>query len=309
MIEPRAYRNERDLEKMLALLAEGRQANNGTYYVHTGDLRWWLFYSTRPRWEELFLWEEDGGDLLGWILFSPEWQAFDVFIRPDLRGSAQAEAIYAWALEGLTRIIRRAGGRQAIRTLWISEKDAVVTGWLERAGFVPDEEYQYMHYMTRSLAEPIPAPALPAGYRVRQVAGEGEVENRAAAQHAAFGSDMPMNDYCRRYLRFMRSPVYVPENDLVVESSEGRIAAFCILWLDPANRVGLFEPVGVPPAFQRRGLGKAVVLEGLQRMQASGMCTAIVCSIWDNPASYRLYESAGFRTVDILRTFTKPVSQ
>jgi mycothiol synthase len=307
MIQPRPYRDECDLEKILSVLVEGRRANNGTYYVHTGDLKWWLYYTTHPRWDQLFLWEDAGGDILGWVLFSPGWRAFDAFIRPDLRGSAQAEAIYAWAVEGITEIILCEGGRQAIRTVWISEKDAVMTGWLGRAGFVPDQEYQFMHLMTRPLDDPIPAPSLPEGYRLRPVAGEGEVESRASTQHAAFESDMPLEAYCQRYLHFMHSPVYQPEMDIVIAAPDGRIAAFCILWLDPANRVGLFEPVGVHPDFQRRGLGKAVVQEGLRRMQAYGMCTAIVCSVWHNPAAYKLYRTAGFRTVDVLRTYEKSV--
>jgi hypothetical protein len=43
-ITPRPYRDESDLDKMRALLQAGRQAANGTYYVHVGDLNWWLFY-------------------------------------------------------------------------------------------------------------------------------------------------------------------------------------------------------------------------------------------------------------------------
>ena len=306
MIEPRAYRAGRDLEQMLALLAEGRRANNGTYYVHTGDLRWWLFYTTRQRWGDIHLWEDESGALLGWALFSPDWQAFDVFVQPGLRGSTQAEAIYTWSVAGITETVRRAGGK-AVRTLWISEKDDVMTGWLGRWGFVPDEEYRYMNYMTRSLADSLPGALLPAGFLLRPVAGEGDLAQRAAAQHAAFESSMPMDEYCRRYLRFMRSPVYRPELDIVAAAPDGRIAAFCIAWLDAANRVGLFEPVGVHPDFQRRGLGKAVVLEGLRRMQANGMEQAIVCSLWHSPAALALYESAGFRTVDTLQAYTKEI--
>ena len=36
--EPRVYQNESDLESMRDLLRQGRLANNGTYYVHPGDL-------------------------------------------------------------------------------------------------------------------------------------------------------------------------------------------------------------------------------------------------------------------------------
>ena len=42
--EPRLYQDESDLEAIRGLLRQGRLANNGTYYVHPGDLSWWLFY-------------------------------------------------------------------------------------------------------------------------------------------------------------------------------------------------------------------------------------------------------------------------
>lgn len=84
MTIPRPYRDERDLEKMKALLVSGRKAANGSYYVHTGDLDWWLYYPAVPReWSEIiFLWEglRPDGQLSGWALLSLEWRSFDVFI-------------------------------------------------------------------------------------------------------------------------------------------------------------------------------------------------------------------------------------
>ncbi|MDP3183850.1 MAG: hypothetical protein Q8M58_01115 [Anaerolineales bacterium] len=41
----RPYQNEQDLEKMESILTAGRNAANGAYYVHMGDLRWWMFYT------------------------------------------------------------------------------------------------------------------------------------------------------------------------------------------------------------------------------------------------------------------------
>jgi hypothetical protein len=38
-----------DLFAMLNLLSQGRKANNGTHYVHRGDLQWWLFYADDPK--------------------------------------------------------------------------------------------------------------------------------------------------------------------------------------------------------------------------------------------------------------------
>ena len=54
----------------------------------------------------------------------------------------------------------------------------------------------------------------------------------------------------------MRSPVYDRDLDIVAVSADDRIGAFCIVWMDAVNRVGLFEPVGTHPDFQRKGLGE-----------------------------------------------------
>ena len=88
---------------------------------------------------------------------------------------------------------------------------------------------------------------------------------------------------------------------------DGPIGAFCIVWIDQVNKVGLFEPVGTHPDFQRKGLGRAVMLEGLRRLQQGGMKQAIVSTYEDNQAAIRLYESTGFRLVTQLGTYEKDV--
>ena len=69
-----------------------------------------------------------------------------------------------------------------------------------------------------------------------------------------------------------------------------------IYWVDPVSKSGLFEPVGCRKDFQRLGLAKALMYEGMRRMIAQGMATAIVLHQpeQDNPASAALYRSVGF---------------
>ena len=109
------------------------------------------------------------------------------------------------------------------------------------------------------------------------------------------------------YRRLRGVPGYTSELDLVAVSAAGTFASYCICWLDPVNRIGEFEPVGTHSAFRGRGLGKAVMLEGLRRLKAFGMQTAIVCSLGSNEASKKLYESVGLRTYNKSYDYTKPL--
>lgn len=157
----------------------------------------------------------------------------------------------------------------------------------------------------RPLSGPLTGPPLPDGFDLRASRGAADSRLRAAASHAAFGSSMDFEPYCQRSLRFMQSPVYVPEHEWFITAPDGQVAAFCCIWTDGLNRAGYFEPVGVHPGFQRRGLGKALLHGGLRRLREEGMTSASVCADNDNPAAIRLYESAGFQKVKRLLTFRK----
>ena len=93
-----------------------------------------------------------------------------------------------------------------------------------------------------------------------------------------------------------------------VGSPDGRGASACTIWFDPVNAVGLFEPVGTHPDFQGKGLGKAVMAEGMRRMKAAGMRRAIVGFDPNNAAALALYTSLGFRASCYFVWFRKEVS-
>jgi mycothiol synthase len=93
----------------------------------------------------------------------------------------------------------------------------------------------------------------------------------------------------------------------VAATPEGKIGAFCIVWPDSVNQVGLFEPVGTHPDYQRKGLGRAVMLEGLRRLQQRGMSRAMVCTGEDNLPGVKLYESMGFHITNKLGHYEKTI--
>ncbi|MCP4422942.1 MAG: GNAT family N-acetyltransferase, partial [Chloroflexi bacterium] len=86
--------------------------------------------------------------------------------------------------------------------------------------------------------------------------------------------------------------------DLAAVDGDGRVAAFCALWFDKKHRAGYFEPIGTVPAHRRRGLGKALMIEGMRRLQKIGAAAAFLGHSADNGAGAFLYESVGMAVFD-----------
>ncbi len=304
-IEAVACREECALDAVRGILVEGRAAGGPCHYVHMGDLNWWLFYLDRSWQQEdrLFVWVRAADrQVVGWSLLSPQAQAFDLFVHPTEVSEPLRARLCTWTEEQAGRRVRAQGGDR-LRTMWVADGDRSLIVHLEGRGFGRSEES--MLYLERPLTGTLPAPRLPDGFCVRSVSGEQEAVQRAAASHAAFESSRPLHRYVENYRQFMRSPVYEADRDLMIEAPDGSIAAFALFWLDRANRVGYFEPVGVHPVYRGRGLGKALLAEGLRRLAAQGMTCAGVCAESDNPAAQALYRATGFAPVRSICTYAR----
>jgi len=297
-METRSYEGLLDLQAMLDLLSDGCKTDNGTHYVHRGDLQWWLFYTDTPQevWQSnIRLWMEKD-QLEGWALLSKDEQAFDVFVASHLRGSSCEDEMLAWAVENMSDL-------EICQTIWVAENDEVRIRWLEANGFHLVQEQTI--YFKRSLSGPLDGPPLPQGFSIRSSRGEEDARLRAVCSHAAFGSKKPFEEYWPRTLRFMRSPVYVPEHELLVIAPSGEVAAYCIIWTDELTKVGHFEPVGTHPNYQRKGLGKSLLFEALRRLKSEGMSEADICTGYTNLPAIGLYELIGFQKVKCLLTYEK----
>jgi ribosomal protein S18 acetylase RimI-like enzyme len=292
-IKPRPYRDERDMDSIRALHVSGRAANNGTYYVHRGEIDWWFHYppNEEDRCNNMRLWE-DGDRLLAWCVHTPSDNTFDFFAHPDERGGERAQAMLRQGVDWATERAKTKGGTK-LTNYWVSDTDEVSLAQWGACGFVAAEKPGGPIFM-QSLERELEPPRLPDGFAVCDACTESDFRLRAEATHGAFGIERPWEAYWQKSLGFFGSPAYVGENNLFVRSPDGRGAAACVIWLDPVNKVGMFEPVGTHPAFQKMGLGKAVMREGLRRMKAAGMTRASVGTGFDNTAAVALYRSLGF---------------
>ena len=93
--------------------------------------------------------------------------------------------------------------------------------------------------------------------------------------------------------RLAQCPLYDPALDLAVETADGRVAGYSLYWFDPATKVGLVEPVRVEDKFQRRGLARAMLSAGIDRLVARGAQRVKISYVTD--AAGALSQGAGFR--------------
>jgi mycothiol synthase len=172
---------------------------------------------------------------------------------------------------------------------------------LESAGFAPQADVGKDSWskvlMQRSAQRPIAGCVLPAGFVIRSLAGEGEVEAYVRLHRAAFGTENMTVEWRARTLR---RPEYLPELDLVAVAPDGRLAAFCVAWLNSHSEgksSGQIEPLGVHKDFRGLGLGRAILGEALRRLHRCGADTVYVETDLQRTEALSLYKAVGFRVL------------
>jgi mycothiol synthase len=298
ILRARPYRSVDDLERMRRLVMVGTKAGISASYLHPGSLDWATHYppADQAPQDNLRLWEQVDAEqprLTAWAIFAHNEESFDLFVHPTLYGTRHHESVMdeyvAWA-----EARARALGLRDLHPFWAMEYDGVLARLHHAHGYVDAKAEPAAPLFERSL-ENLPGTELPPGFTLRTVKHTEDGRQRAAATYGAFQLRGDWQEYVAEYARFMTTPVYDGERDLLVRTQDGRGASACTIWFDPINKVGLFEPVGTHPDYQRRGLGKAVMAEGLRRMKAAGMQRAIVGFDPNNVAAQALYTAMGFR--------------
>lgn len=289
----RPYGAETDYEQMRELLVESFAATGPPDYCSLGDLDWWR-YTTGDIPDAAInarLWFTAPGKLAGFAW--PGQAQVELLVRSRQRTHTLEGDMLTWAEEER----RGRGGESLTLTAWAFADDLERTALLRDRGYTRTAPALAYDYNFRELAaSSLPAVDLPPGYAVRHVRGEVDVEQRVAVHRDAFA---PSRMTVAKHRAVMAAPTYRADLDLVIVAPDGTFAAYCLVWYDTANQYGVFEPVGCHSAHRQRGLGKAVMAEGLRRLAALGARTAAVNSLHGAIPANRLYQSVGFRPLDV----------
>ena len=297
-IGTREFSGEADIQAMMALarLAPGEN-------LHIIDLPYRLSSWALDHPGTVGLWVNAEGQLLAWAVLQTPFWTLDCVCHPD-SGESLHRRVLAWADARALAVLDTPAGHPRWFVTVFSDQAGRLRD-LEEAGFASQadvgEDSWSKVLLCRPAEMPVPGYSLPAGFEIRPLAGEQEVEAYVGLHRAVFGS---RNMTAAWRARTLRCPEYQADLDLVAVAPDGRLAAFCVCWLD-ANLAegpgGQIEPLGVHPDLRNLGLGQAILSECLRRLSFRGANRVYVETDQSRNVALGLYEALGFRPVrDVL---------
>jgi ribosomal protein S18 acetylase RimI-like enzyme len=298
-ITMRSFADQQDKYLMSALARQCPQTN-----LHVIDLPYRLSSWALDQPENTALWFDENRQLVAWAALQTPFWTIDYVCHPALEAHLHQE-ILAWADQRARLILHTANGRPAWFVNVFSGQVSRIQD-LEHAGFecqsdVGDHSWSKI-LMRRSSRAPVKVYEPRSGFIVRSLAGEKEVENYVELHQAVFESKNMTVDWRSRTLKH---PGYMPELDLVVESTNGRLVAFCVCWFEKRLKSGQVEPLGCLKEFRHYALGRVALSEGLRRLQSFGAQNIFVETDNYRNTAFRLYESFDFQVLQKVLVYRK----
>ena len=278
---------------------------SGTWHVGVFDYwRWhWLENVVEREPHELRFWESPEGEMVS-VLIQGDPGVCHPLVNPEYQSIELEHEMLNVAEEYLTTQTRDG---QRIVFVWADVKDECLNDVLQERGYEMHESaHSTEHHGWQALPSSPESAPLPNGYVLRSMGDVDELPARSLASWRAFhpgesddGHD-PTGDW---YRNIQRAPLYRRDLDVVAVAESGDIASFCICYFDDVSRTGVFVLAGTAPAHQRKGLGRAVMIEALRRLHHLGAVGAYVS--WYEPPEGALYESVGFTDQEMGQAWKK----
>jgi GNAT superfamily N-acetyltransferase len=269
------------------LLQRARLTDPEAGLWEAADLQWWWRTPRRSDAIDQVFWVDAEGPVAGVVLtdWGRAWGC-DPIVVP--RAAVPVAAVWTRAVEAID-----GSGLEAVEVP-ARDDDFELQRLLAGAGFVADDERSGITWMdARDRPE---VTALPDGFAL---VDRAEPPTRPHPMRRRSGE--------RVEARLRQCSLYDPALDLAVETADGEAAGYALFWLDPVTKVGLVEPMRVEDAYQGRGLARAMLTAGLDRLAKRGARRLKVG--YATGVARRLYVGAGFRVSSTSRSWRRRVAR
>jgi mycothiol synthase len=231
-----------------------------------------------------------GGELVGYAQLEDtdpvEPPAAELVVHPSHRGRGHGRALGSALLAASGKRLRvwAHGGHSAARHL------AQVLGLTL---------FRELRQMRRPLGGfDAPEPALPEGVTVRTfVPGEDDAA-WLALNAASFAHHPEQGSLTRRDLDDRTAEPWFDPAGFFLAERDDELIGFHWTKVHAAEQLGEVYVLGVSPAAQGTGLGKALTTIGLRHLARQGLPTAMLYVDADNKAAVSVYERLGFTTYE-----------
>jgi predicted N-acetyltransferase YhbS len=272
-MQPRNLTGHAYLNAVTDLLQRSRLEDMDAGLYEAADLQWWwrtqdASHADRQR----FWFDAEGRSVACWLRFDggEAWNHEFLWL-PSARQGAMAK-IFPTVLAAMLASDRPVN-------FSVRADDAPLRALLEGAGFAVDSSQSMVQ--TELTHDPTPTP-LPPGFdlttRVDDTRPHHMIKRNGAEVEA----------------KLRECSLYRPDLDLCVRDAQGQVAAYILFWMDAVTGVGLVEPVRTEREFQRRGLARHLLAEGIGRLRALGAQRIRLWYGLGNEAAANLYHQAGF---------------
>jgi mycothiol synthase len=237
---------------------------------------------------------EAGGEVISYSALTkdvePGWWILEIVIDPAWRERVSMGPI-------LEAAIAEVGGRggKGLR-LWTHLSGLAASA--ESEGFRLERE---LHRMEMRIVA-VPDPGYPPGITVDRFRPGDEDELIEVNNRAFAGS--PEGSWDRPGLAERMSQAWFDPDDIVTARGPADLVGFC--WVKRSNwSEGEIYVVAVAPPLQGKGIGRALVLEGLRLMTGKGAAGAFLYVEGGNLRARKLYDSLGFSLDHIDRSLVR----
>lgn len=290
---------ESDIAAVSSLLDAARSEDG---HAPLGEHQWLdLVEGGREGFAGLVAWRDDHDHPIAYAQVSrgPSMWALEFVVDPHHRDTDGFDTARALLREAIAIVANEGGGHIH---LWVPKPSNDTDEVARSVGLARGRE---LLQMRRGLPVGIPStvptrPFVPGRDEEAWLA----VNNRAFARHPEQGG------WNRETLdRRQQEPWFDPQGFLLHDEG-GALAGFC--WTkvhaDHDPPLGEIYVIAVDPDHHGRGLGRGLVLAGLEHLAAQGLVTAMLYVDADNTSAVRLYEDLGFTVDHIDRAYTGDVA-